>query len=100
MQRCREQPWRSWYNTKEWRELRALVFKRDGLVCQQTGVLCIGKHPDPHSPVADHKIPHRGDRALFFDPNNLETVTKRYHDSVKQSLERRGLAGQRREGGV
>lgn len=91
-----EKPWRSWYNTKEWFRLRAFVFQRDSVElpnglrvprCRQTGVLLTGKHPAPNSPVADHIKPHRGDRAKFFDPRNVETVSKAYHDSAKQARE-------------
>jgi 5-methylcytosine-specific restriction endonuclease McrA len=40
--------------------------------------------------VADHVIPHKGNRALFFDPRNLQTLCKEHHDGVKQSWEKRG----------
>jgi hypothetical protein len=39
--------------------------------------------------VANHKIPHRGDPVLFWDINNIETVTKAVHDSLIQSEERK-----------
>jgi 5-methylcytosine-specific restriction protein A len=63
------------------------VFVRDGYVCQRTGVLCAGKYPAPNSPVANHKKPHRGDLALFWDEDNVETVSKAVHDSVIQAEE-------------
>lgn len=84
-------PWRAWYKTKRWQKLRAEVLVRDGYTCQATGVLLIGTHPAPDSPVVDHKIPHRGDPDLFWDPGNLWAVSKAYHDGEKQRLERRGL---------
>jgi 5-methylcytosine-specific restriction protein A len=83
-------PWRGWYKLKRWAVLRLEVFVRDEYRCQRTGVLCAGKHPAPDSPVANHKIPHRGDPVLFWDPNNIETVTKAVHDSIIQSEERAG----------
>ena len=86
----RVQSWKKWYSTKQWRELRRAVFKRDGLVCQATGALCVGKYPAHNSPVADHIRPHRGRRDLFFDIENVQTVTKAYHDSEKQKLEATG----------
>lgn len=82
-------PWRAWYKTAEWQRLRLACFKRDRYICQRTGQVCIGKGNDPDAPVANHKTPHRGDRALFFDLANLETVTKAVHDSLIQSEERR-----------
>lgn len=44
----------------------------------------------------NHKRPHRGDERLFWDPNNLETVSKAVHDSEIQreeqdSLHQRGV---------
>jgi len=84
-----EQPWRRWYKTKRWQDLRASILVRDGYVCQATGVLLVGKHPAPNSPVVDHKRPHRGDADLFWDPANLQAVSKEYHDGAKQRQERR-----------
>lgn len=80
--------WRAWYGLERWKRLRKKVWLRDLYTCQKTGVLCIGTYPAPNSPVADHKIPHRGDPDLFWDENNLETVSKAYHDSQKQKEER------------
>jgi 5-methylcytosine-specific restriction enzyme A len=91
---------RQWYNSPRWRELRLTVFKRDGFTCQRTGELLTGKSPAPNSPVADHIIPHQGDPVLFWDPANIETVSKAYHDSVKQRAEATARAGGRtRQGG-
>lgn len=82
--RDEEQPWRKWYYTARWRKLAARIRQRDGDVCQQTGVKLIGKRHAPNSPVVDHKIPHNGDERLFWDPENLQTVSKAWHDSEKQ----------------
>lgn len=80
-------PWRAWYKTKAWRELKRQIHVRDSYTCQRTGVICSGKHPHPDSPVANHKRPHRGDEALFWDPDNIETVTKAIHDGLIQAEE-------------
>lgn len=87
--RARDQaaPWRAWYRTPRWQRLRQQVFVRDAYTCQRTGVLCVGKYPAPNSPVANHKRPHRGDPVLFWDPDNIETVTKAVHDSIVQAEE-------------
>ncbi|MDO6592197.1 HNH endonuclease [Loktanella sp. D2R18] len=90
--RDRDQSWRAWYKTARWQKLRLVVLKRDGYTCQQTGVLLIGTYPAEDSAVVDHKVPHRGDERLFWNIDNLQSVSKAYHDSTKQSLERRGLA--------
>lgn len=96
--RSREQfaPWRAWYRTERWRKLRLEVFVRDGFVCQRSGALLVGKYPAPNSPVANHKRRHQGDPLLFWDINNLETVSKAVHDSIIQAEER---ASERRGGG-
>lgn len=79
---------RGWYKSKRWQDLRIAVFVRDGYRCQRTGEMCIGKHPAPNSPVANHKVPHHGDPALFWNIDNVETVTKAVHDSLIQAEER------------
>lgn len=85
------QPWRAWYKTSRWQKLRERIIIRDLYTCQVTGELLFGKHPAPNSPVVDHKRPHRGDEALFWDEDNLRTVSKAYHDKVKQAEEQRTL---------
>lgn len=83
--------WRKWYKTARWQKLRLSVLDRDLYICQATGVRLVGKYPAPNSAVVDHKVPHRGDPDLFWDFDNLQAVTKAYHDSDKQRLEARGL---------
>jgi 5-methylcytosine-specific restriction protein A len=80
-------PWRAWYRTARWERLRQKVFLRDLYTCQRSGILCVGKHPAPDSPVANHKRPHRGDPALFWDEDNVETVSKQVHDGLVQAEE-------------
>lgn len=89
---------RKLYNTKRWQVVRLDVLERDGWTCRQTGVMLIGKHPAPDSPVVDHIEPHRGNLALFWDMGNLQAVSKAWHDSVKQKLEKAAAALER--GGV
>lgn len=88
------EPWRAWYCTAEWKRLRLATFKRDGWTCQCG---CGTKEGRSSQLVADHKTPHRGDQKLFWDPDNLQTLTKACHDSRKQAEERRapwqGLRG-------
>ncbi|MBO0140213.1 HNH endonuclease [Agrobacterium sp. Ap1] len=87
-QRDQDDPSRKLYNSRKWRALRDEVYIRDNMTCQKTGVILLGKHPAPNSPVADHIVPHRGDPALFWDKSNIQTVSKAYHDSQKQREER------------
>lgn len=81
-----------WLNTARWQRLRLRIAKRDGWVCQATGVALVGRYPAANSLVVDHIVPHRGDPALFWDETNLRAVSKAWHDSVKQGQEKRGLA--------
>ena len=85
--RYEENDWRAWYGTKRWRDLKTAAHVRDRYVCQRTGELCVGRYPAPNSPVANHKIPHRGDPALFWDIDNIETVMKSVHDGEIQREE-------------
>lgn len=87
----RDEPWRKWYKTARWRALRLEVLVRDNYTCQRTGVICGGKYPAPDSPTVNHKRPHRGDERLFWDSDNLETVTKAVHDGEIQREEQASL---------
>ena len=80
--RTNTRPWRAWYKTARWEKLRQAAFLRDRWTCQRSGELCLGRGQEPNAPVANHKIPHRGDPALFWSLDNIETVTKRVHDSL------------------
>jgi 5-methylcytosine-specific restriction endonuclease McrA len=82
------QPWRAWYNTRRWKDLAQAVFVRDLYTCQRSGILCISKSPAPDSPVAHHKVPHQGDPHLFWDIDNIQTVSKAEHDGPIQQEER------------
>ncbi|WP_107495572.1 HNH endonuclease signature motif containing protein [Thalassobius sp. I31.1] len=90
-QRDATHPSRGWYKLARWERIRQKFLKRYKWECQKTGVLLIGKRHAPNSPILDHIIPHRGDPGLFWDEDNLQLVSKAYHDSTKQSMERRGL---------
>lgn len=81
-------PWRKWYFTARWRRLREAVLLRDNWTCRQTGVLLVGRAPASDSPVVDHIRPHRGDPDLFWAMDNLQAVSKAWHDSEKQRQER------------
>lgn len=40
--------------------------------------------------LVDHRIPHRGDRGLFWDQDNWQGLCKPCHDGPKQRLEKSG----------
>lgn len=81
-------PWRGWYGLKVWRDLRRLVMRRDGMQCQETGVLLTTIPNRPTSAIVDHICDHKGDWSLFTDPDNLQLVSKAWHDSKKQAADR------------
>ncbi|WCT75023.1 HNH endonuclease [Sphingomonas naphthae] len=77
-------PWRAWYKTPLWRALRMATFTRDLFTCTMCGRI----EGDTSKLVADHDTPHRGDRGVFFDPNNLKTLcASPCHSKHKQRLE-------------
>lgn len=79
--------WRRWYKTARWQALRWQILVRDLFTCQWPG--CGRIEGDTSKLVADHREPHRGDEALFWDADNLWCLCKPCHDSAKQSEERR-----------
>ena len=82
------QPWRAWYKTARWQALRWATLLRDLFTCQH----CQRVEADTSKLVADHRKAHRGDEALFWDPDNLWTLCKTCHDSWKQRQERSDAA--------
>ena len=80
------QDWQHLYKTARWQKLRARQLKRKPY-CQ-----C------PHckerrtsiATVVDHIERHQGDKRKFFDPSNLQSMTKECHDKFKSSQERGG----------
>ena len=83
------EPWRKWYNLAAWSRLRLEVLIRDGFECQA----CRHIEPTGRQLVADHDQPHRGDRARFWAPSNIQTLCKPCHDGAKQREERAGWQG-------
>ena len=79
-------PWRYLYNRKQWKALRLHQLSIQPLCkfCQQQGKVTAAE-------VVDHIEPHKGNRELFFAPNNLQSLCKLCHDSAKQRAESRGV---------
>lgn len=106
-ERMREErrPDRAQYGTVAWQRLRWAILVRDDFTCCLCGFqhdlarlcremkaigredLIKGKAPNL---VADHRLAHRGDMALFWDEGNLQCLCRRCHDTVKQREERSG----------
>ena len=83
-QRTAFNPLRPLYRTARWFKLRWSILTRDLFTCQMCGRL----EADTSKLVADHRRPHRGDLALFWDPENLWTLcASPCHSKHKQRLE-------------
>ena len=78
--------WRKWYKTARWQKLRMQVLVRDLFTCQMKD--CGKIEHNTSQLVADHKIQHHGDEALFWDERNIQCLCKTCHDSLKQKEER------------
>jgi len=77
------------YNAR-WRKARETYLRRNPLCvhCQELGRLTAAT-------VVDHRVPHRGDSALFWDTDNWQALCKPCHDKWKQAQE----SADRRAGG-
>lgn len=78
--------WRKWYKTAEWQRLRWDCLAAALFTCVRCGF--VSSHPKASDMVADHREPHRGERALFFDPGNLQCLCATCHNRDKQREER------------
>ena len=78
--------WRAWYSTARWREMRKRLLQRKPycLYCKKREGRIV------KATVADHIIPHKGNPALFWDEDNLQSLCKRCHDSDKAREEAGG----------
>lgn len=52
-------------------------------------VMCEAVSRATAATVVDHKIPHRGDRALFWDKGNWQSLCAAHHSGEKQREENR-----------
>jgi len=68
-----------------WQKARAQYLSERPLcvMCEQAGRLAAAS-------VVDHRIPHKGDAARFWDQANWQPLCKRCHDAGKQSQDRTG----------
>src|SRR2546423_999523 len=64
-----------WYNSSEWRRRAKAKLAEQLSLCQQ----CQGDGIVTVATCVDHTIPHRGDRALFDDDANLESLCAPCH---------------------
>ncbi|MCF3933289.1 HNH endonuclease [Acuticoccus sp. M5D2P5] len=80
-------PWRRWYKRAAWLRLRALQLSEVPL-CERhaaAGDVVLAT-------VVNHRVPHRGDWALFTDRANHESLCESCHNAVAQAEEARGYS--------
>ena len=70
-----------------WKKIRHVHLKRNPLC-----VYCLQLGKVTAAGVVDHIIPHKGDKVLFYDRHNLQSLCKQCHDGVKQVQENKGYA--------
>lgn len=56
------------------------------VMCKDDGVVTVAT-------VVDHRIPHRGDQALFWDRSNWQSLCATHHSRDKQRQEQGSLTG-------
>lgn len=86
--RVKRSPWHGWYQEKAWLDCRARQLAREPWCC-----ICVSVGRYEVACEVDHIKPHRGDRRLFFDGANLQSMCKSCH-SRKTAQE---VAGQHTE---
>lgn len=75
--------WRGLYKTAQWLKGRAWHLRHNPLC-----VFCAEKGIAVPATVVDHIVPHKGDKAKFYDTKNWQSLCAPCHDSFKQALER------------
>ena len=87
--RASNRPSRAWYKTKAWQTLRWNVLVRDLFTCRMCGAVKLSNEL-----CADHIIPHRDSKFLFWDINNLQTLCiDPCHNKIKQKQEQNTPVG-------
>ena len=79
-----------WYYRKSWKVLRNNQLRRKPY-CEE----CDRNHLMTHATEVDHKTPHKGDKALFFDADNLQSLCETCHS--RKTLLENGLSVSNKE---
>lgn len=75
--------WQHLYKRSRWLRMRSRQLDRDPLCAY-----CLQSEEVTEATIVDHIKEHKGDEAVFFDPDNLQSLCKSCHDSIKQREER------------
>jgi HNH endonuclease len=71
--------------TAHWNKL-SRDWRRQHPLCQH----CMDEGRVVAAYAVDHKVPHKGDPAIMYDLNNLQSLCESCHNAWKQRIERRG----------
>jgi 5-methylcytosine-specific restriction protein A len=81
------------YDSKWAKESKLFLRANPFCVCERRNPLCNGE-----AKVTDHRIPHKGDPARFWDRTNWQPMSKVCHDQ-KTALEDGGFGNSVRQAG-
>ncbi|MBG9633138.1 HNH endonuclease [Bacillus thuringiensis] len=76
---------RSFYNSRLWKDMRELMFRRDHGLCVQ----CRSKDIIQIGDVVDHIIPIRVDWSKRLEPTNLQTLCHACHNKKTKEDEKK-----------
>lgn len=74
--------YRRLYKTAAWQRLRSAHIAKEPMCVE-----CAARGIVRAVAIVDHKRPHQGDTALFYDSANLVSLCKPHHDVIKQREE-------------
>lgn len=75
-----------WYSTKRW-VVRSRQQLREHPLC----VMCLAQGRVEAARVADHIIPHKGDKVLFWE-GKLQSLCVPHHNASKKQIEQKGFS--------
>jgi 5-methylcytosine-specific restriction enzyme A len=80
------EPWKGWYDLPRWHRLRTWQLRQKPWCefCERRGITS-------PATVVDHRVPHRGDQALFW-LGQLQSLCKSCHDGEKRVIEIKGFS--------
>lgn len=79
--------WRRLYKDPRWKAARETQLQKQPL-CEE----CLQGGRRVGANTVNHRIPHKGDEGLFFDPANHQSVCKPHHDGPIQKAEGLGFS--------
>lgn len=79
--------YRKLYKARAWLNARAAQLAKQPL-CEP----CLVEGVATSATVVNHRKPHKGDLALFYDPANHQSVCKPHHDGPIQREEHAGFS--------